>query len=84
MRSLVGIRPPTAPQTSASKAKPVPETPPTEPSAPEWTTTREKSLSPLSAFTTSISISYDSLRRILLNDLQDLLNALDELQGHKD
>lgn len=79
LRSLVGIHPPTAPQTSASKAKPVPETPPTEPSASEWTITREKSLSPLSAFTTSISISYDSLRRILLNDLQDLLNALDEL-----
>ena len=79
LRSLVGIHPPTAPQTSASKAKPMPEIPPSEPSAPEWILTREKSLSPLSAFTTSISISYDSLRRILLNDLQDLLNALDEL-----
>jgi len=73
------MRPPTASQSSASKAKPVPETPPTEPSTPERTITREKSLSPLSAFTTSLSISYDSLRRILLHDLQDLLKALDEI-----
>lgn len=77
--SFVGIHPPTASQSSTSKAKPVPETPPREPSTPEWTVTREKSLSPLSVVTTSISIYYDSLRRILLNDLQDLLNALDEL-----
>ena len=75
---FVGIRPPTPSQPSASKAKPVPETPPTD-SRPEWKITHEKSLSPFSAFTTSLSISYDSLRRILFNDLQDLLSALDEL-----
>jgi hypothetical protein len=62
-----------------SNARPVLETPSTEPTTPEWTITHEKSLSSFSAFTTSLSISYDSLRRILLNDLQDLLNALDEL-----
>ena len=67
------------PQSSTSRAKPVPETPTTEPSTPEWTIMREKSLSPFSAFTTSLSISYDSLRRILFNDLEDLLKALDEL-----
>jgi hypothetical protein len=77
--SFVGIHPPTASQSSATKAKPVPENPPTVPSIPEWTIMYEKALSPLSAFTTSLSISYDSLRRILFNDLQDLLNALDEL-----
>ena len=74
-----GIHPPITTQSSASNAKSVPETPSTEPSTPEWTIMLEKSLSPLSAFTTSLSISYDSLRRILLNDLQDLLKALDEI-----
>jgi hypothetical protein len=75
----VGIHPPTTSQPSASKDKPVPETSSTGPSTTEWIITHEKSLSPLSAFTTSLSISYDSLRRILFNDLQDLLKALDEI-----
>lgn len=79
LSSFVGTLPPTASQSSTSRAKPVPETPSTEPSTPEWMIVREKSLSPFSAFTTSLSISYDSLRRILFNDLQDLLKALDEL-----
>ena len=74
---FVGNGPPTESQSSTSRAKAVPEAPSTEPSG--WTITHEKALSPLSAFTTSLSISYDSLRRILLNDFQDLLNALDEL-----
>ena len=73
------VDPPTASKSSTSRAKSVPETPSAEPSTPEWTIAHEKSLSPLSAFTTSLSISYDSLRRILLNDLHDLLGALDEL-----
>jgi hypothetical protein len=68
--SPAGNQPPTASQSSL-----VLETP----STPEWIVAYEKSLSPLSAFTTSLSISYDSLRHILLNDLKDLLSALDEL-----
>ena len=79
LSSFVGDYPSTASQSSPSRAKSVSETPSMEPSTPEWMIQHEKSLSPLSAFTTSLSISYDSLRRILLNDVQDLLKALDEL-----